>query len=426
MAYVQLRYNKTSEVISYSVRVHKDEDGKNLKPYTASFSPDLAKTAKQNEKALNKFVVEFEGKCKSGLVADTRQTFAQYAEYVIALKERTGVKRRTIELYRYLLKRTTQAIGHIRIGDLKAQHLNIFYEQLSQEGVRGNQARCKPRKDFKEQVKAAGYTQKALSEKAGLCINTIETACAGKTVEHNSALKLAEALGKDVSALFTVAKNQEPLSNKTINEYHRFISAVLNQAEKESLILFSPSRKATPPKITVKPANYFQLDDIEQIRDCLEAVPIKWKAIVHLFLITGARRGEIAGLKWSCIDWKNNKIHICRNLLYSPEIGLYEDSTKTTSSDRWVKLPPETMELLKQYRLWYMEQSSKYGSLWHNSGFLFFQEKSGNEGKPMTPTPLTRGLWSSQSATGFHILTLTRSGIQWLPCCISTAWTASA
>ncbi len=165
MAYIQPRYDKAGEIISYSVRVHKGKDGigKNLKPYTATFTPDSAKTERQNEKALNKFVVEFEEKCRIGFVSSTRQTFAQYAEYVITLKERTGVKRRTVELYRYLLKRTTQAIGHIRLENLKAQNLNTFYEQLAMEGMRANQARCTPRKKFKEQIKAAGLTQKKLA-----------------------------------------------------------------------------------------------------------------------------------------------------------------------------------------------------------------------------------------------------------------------
>lgn len=49
--------------------------------------------------------------------------------------------------------------------------------------------------------------------------------------------------------------------------------------------------------------------------------------ITHLMLITGARRGEILGLKWSKADYKNNQVYICNNILYSAHIGIYEDST---------------------------------------------------------------------------------------------------
>ena len=46
--------------------------------------------------------------------------------------------------------------------------------------------------------------------------------------------------------------------------------------------------------------NYFQPEQVEAIRDALEQEPIKWRTITHLFLITGARRGEILGLELGC------------------------------------------------------------------------------------------------------------------------------
>ncbi|MGN0595216.1 MAG: hypothetical protein ACI4I6_08650, partial [Hominimerdicola sp.] len=65
MANIQPRKDKNGDIISYSIRVFKGyaPDGTQLKPYTATFKVDKSKTAKQNEKALNKFVVEFEEKC---------------------------------------------------------------------------------------------------------------------------------------------------------------------------------------------------------------------------------------------------------------------------------------------------------------------------------------------------------------------------
>lgn len=188
-----------------------------------------------------------------------------------------------------------------------------------------------------------------------------------------------------MSKLFNIKRDNTPLSNKTILEYHHFISVVLEQADKEMLIPFNPARKATPPKQKPHTANYFQIEDVERIRDCLELEPLKWRTFVHLLLISGARRGEIAGLKWDVIDWRNSRIHIQNNLLYAPDRGIYEEATKTEESDRFVTLPAETMELLKEYRKWYLVQASNYGDQWHNTNYLFFQEKTGNAGKPMHP-----------------------------------------
>lgn len=99
-------------------------------------------------------------------------------------------------------------------------------------------------------------------------------------------------------------------------------------------------------------------------------------------MITGVRRGEVMDLKWDAVDWKNNKIHIYRNLLYRADVGIYEDTTKTEESERYIVLPQETMDILSDYRKWYMQQMKNYGSKWHNTNYLFFQEISGNEGLP--------------------------------------------
>ena len=50
------------------------------------------------EREAQKIAVEFEQKIQQGFLIDNKQTFAEYATYVIDLKERTGVKHSTIEL----------------------------------------------------------------------------------------------------------------------------------------------------------------------------------------------------------------------------------------------------------------------------------------------------------------------------------------
>lgn len=390
MAYIQERKDKNGNVISYSIRVFKGyaPDGEQLKPYTATFKPDKNKTARQNEKALNKFVVEFEEKCKSGLACDNRQTFAEYAEYVLALKERSGAKHRTILFYRSMLPRINEAIGHLKINEIRPQHLNNFYEQLMNNGTRNNTNRAKAKIDIKSLLKEKGLTIKKVSKLAGIGTNTLSTVCNGGNILETKAESIAKVLDKPIDSIFTIIKNKEPLSNKTILEHHRFISTVLAQADKEMIILYNPARKATPPRANQKTANFFQIEDVERIRDSLEQEPIKWKTAVHLLLITGARRGEILGLKWNCVDWNANRIHICNNLLYAPDKGVYEDTTKTEQSDRYVTLPIETMELLKEYRRYYLQQARSYGDQWHNTNYLFFQEKTENAGKPIHPDTL--------------------------------------
>ncbi len=153
------------------------------------------------------------------------------------------------------------------------------------------------------------------------------------------------------------------------------------------LVPYNAAAKATPPKVTQKEVNYFQPDQIVAIREALEQEPIKWRVATHLLLITGCRRGEVMGLRWSRVDFDNSQIKIDTNLLYSPKRGIYEDTTKT-GSVRFIKLPAETMALQRQYRRWYLELRLKNGDRWQNTDFLFVKDN----GAPMIPDGITAWL----------------------------------
>lgn len=108
-----------------------------------------------------------------------------------------------------------------------------------------------------------------------------------------------------------------------------------------------------------------------------------------MFLITGARRGEILGLKWDKVDFENNRIYICNNVLYAPDIGVYEDTPKTETSKRYIALPEETMRLLMQHKREQAAELLKLGISQSRSGFVFCQY----DGKPMHPDSVTNFLY---------------------------------
>ena len=171
-------------------------------------------------------------------------------------------------------------------------------------------------------------------------------------------------------------------------KYHRLISTVLEQAVKEGLVPFNVAARATLPKAEHKDVNYFQPEQVAAIREALEQEPMKWKTLVHLLLITGARRGEVLGLKWDKVDFEGNRIFICNNILYRADVGIYESSPKTERSRRYVALPTETMQLLRRYRAWQAEERLRLGEYYQNQGFVFAQDN----GNPMHPDSVTNWL----------------------------------
>ena len=319
MANIQERRDKSGKLISYSVRVHRGRgaDGKQLKPWTATFEVSPTWTEKSARKKAEAFAATFEKECREGVTSDSRLKFEEYCNYVIDLKEQRGIKHSTIVRYKELAVRIYSAIGHIKLKDIRADHLNSLYTALAMSG----------------QNKRTG----------------------------------------------------EGLSAKTILEHHRLISTVLDQAEKEGLVPFNVAAKATLPRINKKEVNYFQPEQVAAIRDALEEEPMKWKVLTHIFLITGARRGEILGLKWSAVDFAGNRIHICNNILYSPDVGIYEDTPKTVTSDRWITLPDETIQLLRKYQVWQNTERLRLGEYYQNQNYLFAQDN----GSPMHPDSVT-------------------------------------
>lgn len=147
MANIQERRDKSGRRISYSIRVHRGRgaEGKQLKPYTATFEVKPTWTEKSARKRAEAFAATFEKECREGVTSDSRQTFRDYCEYVLELKESRGVKHSTIVRYKELTDRIFPAMGHIKLKDLRADHLNSLYTALGKEGAEkgSDKAVCK-------------------------------------------------------------------------------------------------------------------------------------------------------------------------------------------------------------------------------------------------------------------------------------------
>jgi len=71
----------------------------------------------------------------------------------------------------------------------------------------------------------------------------------------------------------------------------------------------------------------------------------KHKTLFKLAIMSGARQGELLGLKWSDVNWKNNQIHIQRTFNNQ---AWYDVKTKT--SNRRIDLGPSMMADLKRWK----------------------------------------------------------------------------
>lgn len=112
--------------------------------------------------------------------------------------------------------------------------------------------------------------------------------------------------------------------------------------------------------------------------------PLKYRTFVNLCVVTGARHGELAGLKWEKINFTTGQVTSDRALLYPKQQGVYEDSTKT-GEKRQLKIPQEVLTLLTQLQHEQAELQAINGDRWHDTGYVFVQD----DGRPMNPQTWT-------------------------------------
>ena len=379
MATTKKREHKDGTV-SYEIRVSlgRDIKGKQLLKYH-TWTPPAGMTAKQTEKALAREAVLFEEKCRTGRVMDTQTKFSDFAErWLEANRDRFSPA--YVNRNRVLLSRINAAIGHIPLGKLQPHHLQAFYANLSESGIKNTNARAVSA-TLDSTLGEKGLTRRKVAEMAGVSSATVTSACRGKAVSRESAAQIAKALHMEVSELFTVTEKPETLASGTVNHHHRIISAILGAAVKWQVIFDNPASRVVTPKVHKKEAAYLDEKEALEVARALAHAPIKWRTATMLLMYSGMRVGEACGLIWQDVDFVNGLLRIRKANQYIPGLGVFEKETKNEASHRVIRIPKNMTELLFEYKAWQDGEKEKMGDRWHDSGKLFTQA----DGKPMHP-----------------------------------------
>ena len=360
---------------SYQIRVSAgyDSSGKQIIK-TKTWKPDKNMTKRQIEKELDKQAVLFEQQVQTGQFLDGTITLSDFTDKWLREYAEKQLKEKSLTGYRDMLPRIIKALGHIKLARLQPHHIQEFYNNLSENGIRLD-TKYKAADNFTEYMKHGGFTQSQLATAAGVSLQCVRSCCHGKNVTKATADKIAAALHDN--ALFEPVSPDRPLSDNTILKYHRLLSSVLTTAVQWQVIPSNPCSRIKPPRVEYKEAAVLDDEQIQQMVDCLNGEPLKYKAAVMLILYTGVRRGELCALNWEDVDLKNGVVHITKNLLYTPNSGVYEDTTKTKQSQRVINIPPDMVALLKLHK---SEQSLlrlSVGDQWQNSGKIFTSDSGG-------------------------------------------------
>ena len=166
--------------------------------------------------------------------------------------------------------------------------------------------------------------------------------------------------------------NFKTLSPTSVHRVHEILSKIFNDAIRWDLIPYNPCTKVVQPKYRrTKMSCYDEETSTRLINTLLQKAPTKYKCFVILAIFTGFRRGEIVGLHWDDIDFKNKTITVNKSAYYLSGNGTKEKSPKSETSNRTIAVPSICFDLLKQWRAEQAQMRLALGSKWIGAKNVF-------------------------------------------------------
>jgi integrase len=179
----------------------------------------------------------------------------------------------------------------------------------------------------------------------------------------------------------------EGLAPSTVRAYHGVMSSALGQAVKWGLLTRSVAPLATLPTV---PRRRMSLPSVETVRLLVkesEADDPVLSAAIMLAALTGCRRGELLGFRWSDLDRDRMVLRVERSLKREAAgRGVMIGPTKT-HQDRRIALDGVSVAVIQTHRRRAEEWARAAGVVLEDDGFMLTEDPSGRT--PLAPDTLT-------------------------------------
>ena len=320
----------------YEIRVSRGRDpitGKQLTPYSMTWTIPENYSDKKAEREASKIEGEFIAKCKAGEVL-TKQEEMQRRKVEAEQEERSKLEQASKPTY--------------------AEYVKLYLKRFE-----------------------AGHAP-------------------GTVVSYRQALERAEkTFGKykleDITKgmmrqYITDLQDTSGMKYNTYNRHYTILRLMFESAVEDGTLVESPMRDLKRPRKSKDEKLSDGIDDkaydeteVTYILNCINKEPLRWRALITFMLDTGCRRGEVAGLKWNNVDLSTGEVTICNNLQYTKEKGVYETSPKSGKS-RTIFLTKPALAIMKEWK--YEQTVIRFRNAIPISGYCF----EGKDGQGMNPS----------------------------------------
>ncbi len=155
------------------------------------------------------------------------------------------------------------------------------------------------------------------------------------------------------------------LSPKTVRDIHVVLHGALKHAVRWNLVSRNVTDQVDPPRVKrdeIRPLNPQEVQAL-----LASAKGTRSEALVTMAIATGARQGELLGLRWSDLDWDAGVVIVQRQLSRDGSFA----EVKSGAGRRVIDLPASTMAVLRDHRSRQNEERLLAGPEWEALELVF-------------------------------------------------------
>ena len=307
---------------TFCIRVSNGKPGGKQELVSTTYKPPQGLSASAAEKGAKEFAELFEAAVHNGMFTPGRKqrveqinpfgiTLADFIEQHYYKRIEMRLSPNTVRFYSAVIEQCLlPSFGKLRLCDISSAHLQAFIDYLATSGSRADETQT------------------------------------------------------------------EPLSAATVKRYATVFSSVMTEAFKMGLVEKDVLHKQyiEYPKIYKKQIQAYDDEEANIFFEGLSKEVPKVRALLLTSLLLGLRRGEVVGLMWSDIDFKNNCLTVNRSAYKIKGQPQSVKMPKSRNSVRTVYFPEIYAEALRE---WMDEQDCdrrSAGRRWKEQGFIFTNE----------------------------------------------------
>lgn len=211
------------------------------------------------------------------------------------------------------------------------------------------------------------------------------------------ALKLARLSSAHVQGLYA-NRLESGLSKTTVAHLHSVLHHALDDAVRWEMVFRNVTDAAKAPRREEPEMKTWTKEQADRFLSAAAGDP--YEPLWTLALLTGARRGELLGLRWSDFDPDTGAISVQRTLSRGESSELIEQTPKTKSGRRRIPLPARAIASLARHRETQTAYRQTIEPAWEEHGLIFTNEL----GRHLHPNTMNRAFRLAIDRAGVPII----------------------